>query len=82
MQKQLHEIEIAKKVSNELRRLSQLTAMVSGKTVEQVDAIGRDALFNYFTFTLENGTIEEKRGVLTFVRSQFVVKDGNLVLND
>lgn len=78
----LDEIELAKKVSYEMRRLSQLTAMVSGKTSEEVESIGRDSLFNYFKFTLENGTDEEKWGVLLYVRSQFRVKDGNLVLAD
>lgn len=78
----LDEIELAKKVNSEMRRLSQLTAMVSGKTSEEVESIGRDSLFNYFKFTLENGTDEEKRGVLLYVRSQFRVKDGQLVLMD
>jgi hypothetical protein len=65
-----------------MRRLSQLTAMVSGKTSEEVESIGRDSLFQYFKFTLENGTDEEKRGVLLYVRSHFRVRDGSLVIAD
>lgn len=78
----LDEIELAKKVAEEMKRLSQLTAMVSGKGMDEIESIGRESLFNYFKFTLENGTDQEKRSVLLYVRSQFVVKDGDLVLAD
>ena len=78
----LDEIELARKVGGEMKRLAQLTAMVSGKTIEETEAIGREPLFNYFRFTLVNGTDQEKRSVLVYVRSQLRVKDGDLVLAD
>lgn len=78
----LDEIELAKRVGKEIKRLAQITAMVSAKSAEEVVVVGRDSLFHYFMFTLENGEIEEKRQVLMYVRSQFVVKDGKLVLSD
>lgn len=74
----LNEGELRLKVSDELKRMAQLNAAISGEAATLTPELEKKALRNYVRYVLQSGTKDERRGVLNLIEGKLIVEDGAL----
>ncbi len=66
------------RISDELRRMSQLNAALSGGEAILTPELEKKALRNYVRYVLKGGTKEERRGILNLIEGKLVIDEGVL----
>lgn len=60
--------------------MNKFTQGVLGQTAEKKSRIPKIDIRNYAKYVLREGSNEEKRGLLGFLKSPFVLNDGKVAL--
>lgn len=74
----LNEGELRLKVSDELKRIAQLNAAISGESPILTPELEKKALRNYVRYVLQSGTKEERRNIINLIEGRLIVQNGEV----
>jgi hypothetical protein len=76
----LNEGRLRLQVSDELKRMAQLNAALTGESSILTPELEKKALRSYVRYVLQSGTKDERRNILNLIEGRLVVKDGSLAI--